>query len=93
MHRNPVARKLVLHPKDWAWSSWSHYEKRETGLIRIDALGTQEASRRNCNVKNRTLERHKGAAPSLTFAFRFSAMRNSSNLFATRLGQCDAAGL
>ena len=44
MHRNPVARKLVLHPKDWAWSSWSHYEKRETGLIWIDALGTQEAS-------------------------------------------------
>jgi len=44
MHRNPVARKLVLHPKDWAWSSWSHYEKRETGLIRIDALGTEEAS-------------------------------------------------
>jgi putative transposase len=44
MHRNPVERKLVLHPKDWAWSSWSHYEKRETGLIRIDALGTEEAS-------------------------------------------------
>ena len=44
MHRNPVERKLVLHPKDWAWSSWSHYEKRETGLIWIDALGTQEAS-------------------------------------------------
>src|SRR6266403_408299 len=44
MHRNPVTRKLVLHPKDWAWSSWSHYEKRETGLIRIDALRTEEAS-------------------------------------------------
>ena len=43
MHRNPVERKLVLHPKDWAWSSWSHYEKGETGLIRIDALGTEEA--------------------------------------------------
>ena len=44
MHRNPVERKLVLHPKDWAWSSWSHYKKRETGLIWIDALGTEEAS-------------------------------------------------
>src|SRR5712671_4774364 len=44
MHRNPVERKLVLHPQDWAWSSWSHYEKRETGLIWIDALGTEEAS-------------------------------------------------
>src|SRR5712672_2262766 len=45
-------------------------------------LGRQ--ARRNSNVKNRTLERHKGAASSLTFALRFSAMRNSSNLFATR---------
>jgi len=23
MHRNPVTRKLVEHPKDWPWSSWS----------------------------------------------------------------------
>ena len=38
MHRNPVQRKLVIHPKDWPWSSWSHYEKGETGLIRIDRL-------------------------------------------------------
>ena len=41
MHRNPVQRKLVLHPKDWPWSSWSHYEKGETGLIPIDALGEE----------------------------------------------------
>src|ERR1700682_5537539 len=38
MHRNPVRRKLVAHPKDWPWSSWSHYEKGERGLIRIDTL-------------------------------------------------------
>jgi putative transposase len=38
MHGNPVARKLVAHPKDWPWSSWSHYAKGETGLIRIDSL-------------------------------------------------------
>jgi hypothetical protein len=36
-HANPVIRKLVKHPKDWAWSSWSHYRGREAGLIRIDA--------------------------------------------------------
>jgi putative transposase len=36
MHRNPVQRGLVLHPKDWPWSSWSHYEKGEMGLIRIE---------------------------------------------------------
>jgi putative transposase len=38
MHDNPVKRKLVSHPKDWPWSSWSHYAKREPGLIAIDAL-------------------------------------------------------
>ena len=38
MHANPVERKLVLHPKDWPWSSWSYYEKGEDGLIRIDPV-------------------------------------------------------
>ena len=38
MHRNSVARKLVTHPKDWPWSSWSHYAKGECGLIAIDSL-------------------------------------------------------
>ena len=43
IHRNPVQRGLGLHPKDWPWSSWSHYEKGEMGLIRIDALGEEES--------------------------------------------------
>ena len=38
MHRNPVQRGLVSHPKYWPWSSWAYYEKREAGLIRIDRL-------------------------------------------------------
>ena len=38
MHANPVIRKLVFHPKDWPWSSWSHCAKGEQGLIRIDEL-------------------------------------------------------
>ncbi len=38
MHANPVTRKLVKHPKDWPWSSWSFYEKGEEGLIRIDPV-------------------------------------------------------
>ena len=37
MHANPVKRKLVEHPKEWPWSSWSHYEKGEEGLIAIDS--------------------------------------------------------
>jgi len=38
MHANPVKRKLVVHPKDWPWSSWSHYVKGEEGLIRMDSV-------------------------------------------------------
>jgi putative transposase len=38
MHANPVNRKLVVHPKDWLWSSWSHYAKGERGLIEIDPV-------------------------------------------------------
>ena len=37
MHANPVTRKLVAHPKDWPWSSFSFYAKGE-GLIPIDAV-------------------------------------------------------
>jgi putative transposase len=38
MHRNPVDRKLVQHPQDWPWSSWSFYVKGKQGLLRIDDL-------------------------------------------------------
>jgi putative transposase len=36
MHMNPLKRKLVDHPKDWPWSSFSFCSKLKTGLIRID---------------------------------------------------------
>jgi len=35
MHANPVIRKLVKHPRDWIWSSWSNYVAGR-GLIEID---------------------------------------------------------
>ena len=38
MHFNPVMRKLVRDPKDWPWSSYSHYEMRQEGLVRIDEV-------------------------------------------------------
>jgi putative transposase len=38
MHLNPVKRGLVVHPKDWPWSSFSFYAKREPGLVPIDPL-------------------------------------------------------
>jgi len=54
MHRNPAQRKLGAHPKDWPWSSWSHYEKGERGLIRIDTL--EEKSE---NMQSATGKRQK----------------------------------
>lgn len=38
MHMNPVKRKLVAHPRDWPWSSFSFYAKKDPGLVRIDPL-------------------------------------------------------
>ena len=38
MHENPLRRGLVAHPRDWPWSSWSHYSTREDGLISIDSF-------------------------------------------------------
>ena len=37
MHRNPVQRRLVRHPKDWPCSSWTEHMTDEHGLIAIDA--------------------------------------------------------
>jgi hypothetical protein len=54
MHRNPVQRKLVQHPREWPWSSWSHYEKGERGLIRIDALRKEIVSDRQAPAKRRS---------------------------------------
>jgi len=38
MHRNPLTRGLVEHPKDWPWSSWSFYGMGEPGLVGIDVV-------------------------------------------------------
>ena len=38
MHANPVAKRLVLHARDWPWSSFGFYAKGERGLIQIDAM-------------------------------------------------------
>ncbi len=37
-HANPVTRKLVQHPKDWPWSSFSFCAKGEPGLLAIDPV-------------------------------------------------------
>ena len=38
MHMNPLKRKLVEHPRDWPWSSFSFYSNPKQGLIRIDPV-------------------------------------------------------
>jgi putative transposase len=45
MHRNPVDRELVKHPRDWPWSSWSFYEGDGKGLIQIDIVGSRGRAR------------------------------------------------
>ena len=37
MHANPITEKLVEHPRDWPWSSWSNYATGE-GLLEMDAM-------------------------------------------------------
>jgi len=36
MHFNPVKRKLVRDPKDWPWSSYSHYARGQEGVVAIN---------------------------------------------------------
>src|SRR5258708_20668070 len=38
MHMNPLKRKLVDHPRDWPWSSFSFYSNPNNGLIRVDPI-------------------------------------------------------
>ena len=38
MHMNPLKRKLVDHPKDWPWSSFSFYSNPKQALIRVDPV-------------------------------------------------------
>jgi len=38
MHRNPLTRGLVKHPKDWPWSGWPFYVMGEPGLVGIDLV-------------------------------------------------------
>jgi putative transposase len=73
MHADPVERRLVSHPKDWAWSSWSHYARGKRGLIRIDVLeelGAEKASQIKGKSKSTPAPLNsKGAAPRHTSAF------------------------
>jgi putative transposase len=40
MHRNPVARRLVLKPEDWPWSSFCHWLSGYEGRVEIESHWT-----------------------------------------------------
>jgi REP-associated tyrosine transposase len=37
MHANPVEERLVQHPREWPWSSWSFYATGK-GILQIDPV-------------------------------------------------------
>jgi len=37
IHMNPVKERLVGHPREWPWSSWTFYERGE-GLLAMDKM-------------------------------------------------------
>ncbi|MBZ5515959.1 MAG: hypothetical protein LAN62_14155 [Acidobacteriia bacterium] len=39
MHNNPVQRRLVREPGEWAWSSWRFYFRQDASLLEMDRLG------------------------------------------------------
>jgi putative transposase len=41
IHTNPVKRKLVMHPKDWPWSSWAFYATGEQGVVKVEPTGEE----------------------------------------------------
>jgi putative transposase len=58
MHANPVKRGLVMHPKDWPWSSWSYYARGEEGLLRIDPLGERRGPAPDIARRKKVQEPH-----------------------------------
>ena len=38
MHANPLTRRLVNHPREWPWSSYSAYARDGERLIEIDLM-------------------------------------------------------
>ena len=40
IHRNPLARGLVEHPKDWLWSSYRQWASGEELTVKVDSTWT-----------------------------------------------------
>jgi putative transposase len=57
MHANPVQRKLVVHTKDWPWSSWSNHVKGE-GLIRMDCVDEDDRTNEKESTTRKSQKPH-----------------------------------
>ena len=69
IHANPIQRRLVTHPRDWPWSSWTFYACGE-GLLQIDSLGSTWTETDKKETKEQpTLSKTErvGHPPSLAF--------------------------
>jgi putative transposase len=46
IHTNAV-RKLVIHPKDWPWSSWAFYARGDQRAVKIEPTGEERQREEN----------------------------------------------
>jgi putative transposase len=60
IHTNPVKRRLVVHPKDWPWSSWGLYATGEPGVVKVEPTGEERRREEGPPFANPA----KGRAPS-----------------------------
>jgi hypothetical protein len=77
MHRNPLARGLVNHPKDWPWSSSQFYAMAEPGLVGIDIVPEGRRGRRS---PSSTPQPEGGALDLMGLASARATRRRSSYL-------------
>ena len=54
LHRNPVARGLVVAPEEWKWSSYRQYALREVGVVELESEWTAgDRERKACSGEAR----------------------------------------
>jgi len=66
MHRNPVARGLVLEPEQWPWSSYRSYAFEEEGARGANqSVGQgQDQNRDASGMSSHLYKKRKGGPPN-----------------------------
>jgi putative transposase len=60
MHRNPVARGLVVAPEEWVWSSFNHFRTGVVGTVEIESDWTV-TRRERAGLDTHVSEARRGA--------------------------------